>query len=47
MHLSEEEMNNLVDFVREGLLDRRAMPESLQRLIPRQLPSGFPLLLFQ
>jgi predicted metal-dependent hydrolase len=47
IHLSEEEMNNLVDFVREGLLDRRAMPEQLQKLIPRQLPSGFPPLLFQ
>jgi cytochrome c peroxidase len=47
VHLSAEEMNDLVDFVREGLLDRRARPEHLQKLIPRQLPSGFPVLLFQ
>jgi cytochrome c peroxidase len=47
IHLSEEEMNDLLDFVREGLLDRRAMPENLEKLIPRQLPSGFPVLRFQ
>jgi cytochrome c peroxidase len=47
IHLSEEEMNDLLDFVREGLLDRRAMPENLEKLSPRQLPSGFPVLRFQ
>ena len=47
IHLSEDEIRNLVDFVRVGLLDRRAMPDNLRKLIPRELPSGFPVLQFQ
>jgi len=45
--LSEDAVRDLVDFVRYGLLDRRAMPGNLQKLIPRELPSGFPVLAFQ
>ena len=45
--LTEEEFQQLVDFVRYGLLDRRARPENLRRLIPRSVPSGFPVLIFQ
>jgi len=47
IHLSEDAVRSLVDFVRHGLLDRRARPENLQKLIPRALPSGFPVLVFE
>jgi cytochrome c peroxidase len=47
IHLSPDEFRNLVDFVRYGLLDKRAMPENLRKLTPRELPSGFPVLVFQ
>ena len=42
--LSAEQFKDLVDFVRHGLLDRRARPEHLRRLVPRSTPSGFPVL---
>jgi cytochrome c peroxidase len=45
--LSDEEFSQLVDFVRNGLLDKRAKPENLRKLIPRSLPSGFPVLRFE
>jgi cytochrome c peroxidase len=45
--LTEEEFNQLVDFVRNGLLDQRAKPENLRRLIPRSVPSRFPVLRFE
>ena len=45
--LSDDEVSDLVDFVRHGLLDQRARPENLRKLIPRDLPSGFPALVFQ
>lgn len=45
--LTEEEFRQLVDFVRNGLLDQRAKPESLRKLIPRSVPSGFPVLSFE
>jgi cytochrome c peroxidase len=45
--LSEEEFNQLVDFVRNGLLDQRAKPENLRRQIPRSVPSGFTVLRFE
>jgi len=45
--LSNDEVGDLVDFVRHGLLDQRARPENLRKLIPRDLPSGFPALVFQ
>jgi hypothetical protein len=31
---------DMVDFVRNGLLDPAARPEYLRRLIPERLPSG-------
>lgn len=40
-------MKQLVDFVRSGLLDEKAKPENLRRLIPRSVPSGFPVLAFK
>jgi cytochrome c peroxidase len=45
--LTNDEFLQLVDFVRYGLLDKRAKPEMLNRLIPKSVPSGFPVLTFQ
>jgi cytochrome c peroxidase len=45
--LTDQQFNQLVAFVRDGLLDRRAMPENLRRLVPRSLPSGRPVLIFE
>ncbi len=45
--LTDEEFSQLVDFVRNGLLDHRAKPENLRKLIPRLVPSGFPVLRFE
>ena len=44
--LTEDEFRQLVDFVRNGLLDEKAKPENLRRLIPKSVPSGFPVLRF-
>jgi cytochrome c peroxidase len=45
--LTAEEFEQLVDFVREGLLDKRAKPEHLRKLVPNTVPSGRPTLVFQ
>lgn len=45
--LTETELRQLVDFVRNGLLDPRARPEALRQLIPSTVPSGRPLLVFE
>lgn len=45
--LSKREFKDLVEFVERGLLDRRAKPKSLCKLIPDTVPSGRPLLHFQ
>ena len=45
--LTPEEFRQLVEFVRDGLLDPRAKPENLRKLIPSSVPSGRPLQLFQ
>jgi cytochrome c peroxidase len=45
--LSEEEFAQLVDFVRNGLLDPRALPNHLQTLVPKSAPSGQPMLIFE
>jgi cytochrome c peroxidase len=45
--LSESQLEGLVAFVRDGLLDARARPERLRRLVPDTLPSGRPPLTFQ
>jgi cytochrome c peroxidase len=41
--INDDEFSQLVDFVRNGLLDRRAMPKNLRKLIPASVPSGFPM----
>ena len=45
--LSPEEFRQLVDFVRIGLLDPKAKPDNLRKLIPRTLPSGRAIQIFQ
>ena len=45
--LSEDEVRDLVAFVRDGLLDARARPERLRGLVPEKLPSGRTPLTFQ
>ena len=47
IELTADEFQQLVDFVRNGLLDRRATPEVLKKQIPKSVPSGFPVLKFQ
>ncbi len=41
--LATDEFNQLVEFVRNGLLDPRARPENLRKLIPASVPSGRPV----
>ena len=41
INLTEDEFQQLVDFVRYGLLDQRARPENLRRLIPRSVAEWF------
>ena len=45
--LSEEQLDSIVAFLRNGLLDPRASPEKLRHLIPEKLPSNRPSLVFQ
>ena len=45
--LNGGEFNDLVDFVRNGLLDPAAAPTSLCGLVPSSVPSGRPMLFFQ
>jgi hypothetical protein len=40
IQLSDEEFSDLVDFVSNGLLDPRILPERLKTLVPRRVPSG-------
>ena len=47
INLTDEEFSELVDFVRNGLLDQWAKPENLRKLIPKTVPSGFPALRFE
>lgn len=45
--LQEDEFLQLVEFVRNGLLDSRAKPKHLRRLVLSSVPSGRPVLIFQ
>jgi len=47
IRLTDGEFRDLVAFVRDGLLDPRARPQSLCGLIPESVPSGRPVLLFE
>jgi cytochrome c peroxidase len=46
-NFSSAEIEDLVAFLREGLLDPGARPEHLCRLVPESVPSGRPVLLFE
>ena len=45
--LTSEQFDQLIAFVRYGLLDPRAQPQKLRRLVPRTVPSGQPVLRFE
>jgi cytochrome c peroxidase len=45
--LTDTEFRQLVDFVRNGLLDPRATADELRKLVPRTVPSGRPVLSFE
>ena len=47
IHLTDEEFRHLVDFVRNGLLDPRAKPQNLKKLVPKSVPSGRTTLKFE
>ena len=47
LELDASELADLVAFVRDALLDDRATRAQLCTLVPREVPSGLPLLLFQ
>ena len=47
VQLSVEQFASLVDFVRNGLLDPRVLPERLKTLVPGNVPSGRPTLDFE
>ena len=46
-HLSNGEFNDLVSFVRDGLLDSRVNAHTLCQLVPAHVPSGNPVLQFE
>jgi cytochrome c peroxidase len=45
--LTDTQVEDLVAFIRDGLLDPRARPKNLRRLVPDELPSGRPPLHFE
>lgn len=47
IHLTQTEFKDLVDFVRNGLLDERARKENLCKLVPTTVPSGSSAMIFE
>ena len=47
VNLTDQEFADLLEFIRNGLLDPRALPENLARLIPASVPSGLALQTFE
>src|SRR5215470_4479430 len=45
--LGDQEFRWLIEFVRDGLLDKRAQPEHFRSLVPEQVPSGHAPLIFE
>jgi cytochrome c peroxidase len=45
--LTQSQFEQLLAFVRDGLLDPRATPDHLRHLVPHTVPSGRPVLLFE
>ena len=46
-YLADDQLDALVAFLRDGLLDPRAEPENLRELVPKSLPSGRAPLTFE
>jgi cytochrome c peroxidase len=47
IQLTTDEFDDLVAFIKYGLLDERAKAENLCQLVPNQVPSGMPVLFFE
>jgi cytochrome c peroxidase len=47
IHLTDEQFRKLLDFVSNGLLDPRAKPANLRKLVPKTVPSGRATLKFE
>lgn len=47
IRLTDDETNDLIEFVKYGLLDSRAKKENLCKLVPSTVPSGRPVLQFE
>jgi cytochrome c peroxidase len=47
IQLAPAEFYDLLTFVRDALLDPRATPENLRKLVPTEVPSGRPVLSFE
>jgi cytochrome c peroxidase len=47
INLTSDQFRQLVAFVRYGLLDPRARPENLRKLVPKSVPSGRPTPTFE
>jgi cytochrome c peroxidase len=47
IQLTPSEFDDLLAFVRDGLLDERATPRELRKLVPQRVPSGNPPLTFE
>lgn len=45
--LTQKQVEQLVVFVRDALLDRRARPDNLRKLVPERVPSGRPTMVFE
>src|SRR5438067_3437644 len=45
--LGDQEFRSLIEFVRDGVLDKRAQPEHFRSLVPEQVPSGHAPLVFE
>lgn len=47
IQLRQQDFQDLVEFVRVGLLDPGALPANLCRMIPKHVPSGIPVIKFE
>jgi len=47
IRLSEKEIDDLYNFVRDGLYDDNASPEKMRKLIPKKVPSGVKVAFFE
>jgi hypothetical protein len=47
IQLRQQDFQDLVEFVRVGLLDPRALPANLCSMIPKNVPSGIKVIKFE